>query len=83
MDAPTTQSVWEWFDPTDLTHLQAYQVLQQTGIWPEGFIPENVGFPVLWSLHLDARLANLYVSEKLAWMTGEVFAGITYPENKR
>jgi hypothetical protein len=65
-------SVVNWFDPNKLEHLQAYQVLNDTGLWPEHFIPADVRFPVGWAGQLNMRLADLYVNEKVKQLTGKV-----------
>jgi len=64
------KDIISWFKPHDRQHLKAYVVLRHTGIWPEGFIPDDVEFPYNWHLRLTAKIADLYVDEKMAEWTG-------------
>ena len=58
-------SITEWFNPHDADHLRAYVVLIQTGIWPQGFLPSNITFPVLWTVVLIQKMADAWVSYAL------------------
>ncbi len=57
-------SLYDWFDPYDHDHIRAYRQLENTGSWPEGFIPEEVEIPTsgLWHIQIVAKMAQ-------AWMT--------------
>lgn len=79
----TMKSIVDWFDPKNLTHLQAYQHLQNVGLWPEHFIPADVGFPNLWQVALAGKLADLYVSEKIAWLSGKVLRDVDLTTRRR
>ena len=58
-------NIMEWFDPENIDHLKAYKHLMDTGMWPEGFIPDNIEIPVSWNTHLVYKMANLWVMNKL------------------
>ncbi len=58
-------SIVEWFDPTNLSHLRAYDKLQRTGTWPVGFLPENILFPMAWLSSIAFKITELYVSDIL------------------
>lgn len=32
----------DWFNPFNVDHLRAYKILQDTGAWPKGFLPDFV-----------------------------------------
>jgi hypothetical protein len=56
----------QFFDPKNIEHLKAYKVLQETGVWPKGFIPEETEFGPGWQAVLAFTMANLYVNEQIA-----------------
>ncbi len=58
-------SIVDWFDCNNLVHLQAYRTLQQTGVWPKGFLPENIIFPIAWHASIAFKLADCFMGEKL------------------
>jgi hypothetical protein len=55
----------EFFDPLDINHLKAYQHLQKTGTWPEGFIPKNIEMDVNWYLLMQYKMADLWVGTNI------------------
>ncbi len=59
-------NVINWFNPHDLDHLKAFRHLCRTGMWPVGFIPDEVKFPTLWHTSISCKLAELYVDNELA-----------------
>ena len=54
--------ILDWFDPDNIKHLMAYKPLQNTGTWPEGFIPKDVKFTSCWQVILAHRLADRYIA---------------------
>jgi hypothetical protein len=64
-------SIVDWFDHKQLQHLQAYQYLKETGLWPKFFIPAEIGFPVGWESSLAIKLADIFVDEKIKQLTGK------------
>lgn len=58
-------NIVDWFDPDNIEHLKAYQHLAETGLWPKGFIPEDIKFPTSWCIMLNMRLASKYVESRL------------------
>jgi len=55
----------DWFNPKNLDHLRAYNHLRNYGVWPVGFITENIEFSLNWQILLLAKIANEYINEKL------------------
>lgn len=51
----------EFFDIHNVEHMAAYKVLNHTGAWPEGFVPENCEFSSTWLATINAKMANAYV----------------------
>lgn len=58
-------SVVDFFDFRSVQHLLALRYLERTGMWPEGFIPADVEFPVNWQLGIYAKIARLYIDDAL------------------
>ena len=58
-------NILDFFNPIDIDHLKAYQHLQSTGMWPEGFIPERVDFSPNWQMLLQSRMADLWVGTNI------------------
>jgi hypothetical protein len=54
-------NILDYFDIYNADHLKAYQHLEKTGSWPEGFLPENIKFPPFWQINLSIKMA-------LAWI---------------
>ena len=50
----------DWFDPHDVDHLAAFLYLTNTGVWPEGFIPDNVHMEHLWVAEITGEMAAEY-----------------------
>ena len=57
------ESILEWFDVYEPTHIDAFKELQRTGMWPVGFIPENIDFPNAWQIGLYGLLAEAYLAQ--------------------
>jgi hypothetical protein len=53
--------ITEWFDPCVITHVRAYNHLQKSGSWPNGFIPEDITFPQGWQTIIAFKMANEWV----------------------
>ena len=56
----------EWFDPYNHNHTDALVYLQETGCWPEGFIPEEVELQGGWTRDLNRKLANAWIMYRQA-----------------
>jgi hypothetical protein len=55
----------DFFDPYDIEHLKAWQFLENTAHWPEGFIPKNTEFGQ-YSFHMiKSKMADAWVKWKL------------------
>lgn len=50
-----------WFDPYKDEHIEACKVFNETGCWPEAFIPDNVEMEHQWHIWLIGRLAWCWV----------------------
>lgn len=59
-------NVIDWFDLDNIEHLKAYKHLEDTGRWPEDFIPEGLTYVPLWQVTLRARMADRFMKEKLS-----------------
>jgi len=55
----------DWFDSRDIDHLRAFNHLRNYGVWPVGFITEDIEFTPTWYILLLAKIANEYIDEKL------------------
>ncbi len=59
-------NILDYFDVNDIDHIRAYRNLQETGMWPEGFIPEGTTFPpYAWQSSIAMMLADAWVSHAL------------------
>jgi len=58
-------TIVEWFDVNSLDHLKAWVTLENTGMWPEDFIPKDIVFPTdFWHISIVYRLADAYMKSK-------------------
>ncbi len=49
-----------------IEHIKAYRHLQITGVWPKGFIPEEVdSYNVGWHILIAGKMANEWIIRKL------------------
>ena len=55
----------DWFDPYDREHLEAYKHLNDTGCWPEGFVPEDMEYPPAHQILIAGKLAACWVYHRL------------------
>jgi hypothetical protein len=58
-------SIVDWFDVKNILHIRAFHLLQETGSWPKGFIPDTVRMPTNWQNQLLEKLAERYIAERL------------------
>jgi len=56
----------QFFNESNVEHLRAYRHLSKTGIWPEGFLPEDIEFFPSWQMALMAKMAECWISLVLA-----------------
>lgn len=59
-------SIIDFFDPHDFEHIQAYAVLVESGMWPEGFIPDGTIFPSDWYCMLAFKITDAWMQHMLA-----------------
>jgi len=59
------ESFCEWFDIYNINHIQAYRHLQQTGVWPVGFIPTNIWIEPNWQAILAFKLADEWIDHMI------------------
>ena len=57
--------ILDWFDIYDIDHLQAWSHLEDTGIWPIDFVPDEVEFTTSWHMILSSKMSSQYVREKV------------------
>lgn len=69
--APKLTSIVDFFDPTNLSHLEAYKTFEETGYFPDHFIPADVKLSTMWRYALASKLATLFVSQKINELTGK------------
>jgi hypothetical protein len=60
----------EWFNPHSLQHIEAYKYLCDNGMWPKGFIPDDVKMDNGWWTTINFAMAELWVKQVL---NGNVF----------
>ena len=70
----------EWFDIKYIKHLEAYRHLQNTGMWPEGFIPKGVVLKPTWQTDLMAAFTNAYIHEKIWESENIVYSNSDYKD---
>lgn len=58
-------NIVNWFNPHSIRHIKAYKHVLDTGCWPEGFIPEDPVFPVLWRISIVNKLADCWIEHKV------------------
>jgi hypothetical protein len=61
-----TLNIVDWFDVNNTEHLKAYKFLMDKGYWEKGFIPDDMIFPVSWSILVAGKLAEAYINLKLS-----------------
>jgi len=54
-------NVIDYFDPYNHNHLLAYQTLQETGMWPKGFLPEGIEIPSYWNPLITQKIADAWI----------------------
>lgn len=75
-----------WFNSNNIEHLKAYKHLQDTGCWPEDFLPEGIWFNPAWTIGLVAKIAKELIEERISrpttyyedysyYVGGEIMAG--------
>jgi hypothetical protein len=52
----------DWFDPTNIAHIEAYEYLMNNAHWPKGFKPDNVIMGSHWQVELAFKMAALWVT---------------------
>jgi hypothetical protein len=57
------RSIVNFFDPYCIEHLKAFDVMQKTGFWPKGFVPEDVEFPTLWHVSIAAKIVDAWMDQ--------------------
>jgi len=57
--------IGEWFDPHNIEHVEAWNCINVTGAWPEGFIPPNVCVYGMWQVVLAFKMADAWTKEAL------------------
>jgi len=55
----------QWFDPHDMDHIHAYHILQTTGAWPKGFVPERIYMEPGWQYIIAFKLGNAWIDYML------------------
>jgi hypothetical protein len=58
-------NITDWFNPSDIKHLRAYEHLYTKGCWPEGFKPADVECQVGWDNILAQKIAMQHVNDAI------------------
>ena len=58
-------TIIEFFNPLNIEHLKAYKSLENTGVWPKGFLPDDIEIPSGWSWHIQSKIVEQFLKEKL------------------
>ena len=53
----------EWFDIRETDHFMAYKHLMKNGMWPEGFIPDDVEIPNNWQVSLMGNIVDEFIRQ--------------------
>jgi hypothetical protein len=55
-------NITDYFDPSNIDHLKAYDNLMQKGCWPENFPPEGIEIsPSTWPFSIAEKISRVYV----------------------
>ena len=54
-------AIEDWFNPYDKTHVAAYLHLEDTGDWPNGFLPGGVQFRDNWQCFVLGKLGQAWL----------------------
>ena len=57
--------ITQWFNVYNREHIKAYKHLQETGMWPIDFIPENVVITSKWQIILMMKMVDAWVYSML------------------
>lgn len=62
-------TMYEWFDPHNIEHCKAYNVLMNTGMWPKKFwddmMAAKVVLPASWQALVTAKIADAWIEMML------------------
>ena len=45
-----SENILDWFDPHNIEHLKAYRHMENTGRWPEDFLPDDIEMVTVWRM---------------------------------
>lgn len=62
---PEKPTIVDWFDPYNPEHCRAYRELENTGSWPESFIPGTVFIPLHWQQFLRMKMVDAWLDAQL------------------
>lgn len=55
----------DWFDPYNIDHIKAYDHLQKTGTWPEGFVSAGIEYSYLAIPAIQASISYAWTQKAL------------------
>ena len=58
--------IWDFFDVYNIDHLNEWKIMQDTGMWRKGFLPENICLPPNWESIIHRNMAYAWVEQVLA-----------------
>ena len=53
--------ITKFFNPYNVDHIKAYKNLMITGMWPDGFLPEDIDYDPQWQVTIQAKMASCWV----------------------
>jgi hypothetical protein len=56
-----SQTLDEWFNPTDASHIAAFKHLENFGTWPDGFIPDHIIITQHWYTNIIYQMAQCWL----------------------
>lgn len=51
----------DWFDPYNKEHMEAFVHLNETGNWPDNFLPVDIEILPNWQLVLIGKMADCWL----------------------
>jgi hypothetical protein len=58
-------NIVDFFDPYNIKHIKAYKTMNETGVWPKGFIPNHIVFGQMWLPSLCMKMADAWIDHQL------------------
>ena len=56
-------TIVDFFDPYNVEHMKAFEVLNTTGCWPVGFVADDIEIPHTWIIGLYGKISNAWLEK--------------------